>query len=116
MTGVTGDLAFSGLDDFVDGGNGLVVTGSCVFDMANGTGFRLITTGPNNVVTTTNGTGIVLDTIDLDPSSMNFSQVNTAGTITRIRLNNLSDTYTVNSGTIPSFEVVGGTCGPHRTY
>jgi len=95
---VSGDLAFTDLDIYADGGAGLRVTGTGTVNVGAGTGTR-VTVGAGVAIFEAIG-GPAVDvtsaTIDLQPTSIKSTNSSTTG----VALNSVAGTFAAGSGSI----------------
>jgi hypothetical protein len=121
LTNVTGDLAFTDLDVFADGGAGLRVGGTGAVDIGAGTGTRLTVGVGVGIVEASGGPAVDANnaTVDLQLTSlrsttpnMGVSLVNVSdGTTPAMFSAGSGSSIVANSGAGPAFNVSGGNAG-----
>jgi hypothetical protein len=98
LTGVAGDLAFTDLDIFADGGAGLIVSGAGAVNVGAGTGTRVTVGAGVGIVEATGGPAASLSGLTADMQFTSLQSINT--TSTGVSLTNVSD------ATNPAFNAV----------
>ena len=121
LTNVTGDLAFTDLDVFADGGAGLRVSGTGAVNVGAGTGTRVTVGAGVGIVEATGGSAVDVNnaTVDLQLTSLRSTTPNTGvslvnvsdGTTPAVFSAGSGSSITASSGTGPAFNVSGGNAG-----
>lgn len=96
LTTVTGDLSFTDLDIYTDGGTGLLASSTGTFNAGSGTGFRIVVGASVSIIEATGGPAVNLtnSTIDLQLSSLKSTNSATTGT----SLTGIAGTFSAPSG------------------
>ena len=109
LTNVSGDLAFTDLDIFADGGAALSVTGTGAVNVGAATGTRVtVSTGVASLVAV-GGPGLLLNGLTADMQPATFSSTNSAGT--GVSLTNVSDGTTASTISIPTGSTITNATG-----
>ncbi|MCB1057400.1 MAG: cadherin-like domain-containing protein [Acidobacteria bacterium] len=120
LTGVSGDLAFTDLDVFADGGAGLRVTGGGAVNVGAGTGLRMTVGAGVGIVEAIGGPAVDLSGLTADLQLQSVKSTNTATTgfvVTNVADGTSNAVVTAGSGSAitttagapgPAFQVSGG--------
>ncbi len=111
LSNVRGDLLFNDLDIIADGGSGLRVSSSAIFNAASATGFQLAVLSGAGSLAATGGPAVDANTVTLDLPLASLGVVSSP--TTGVSLNNVLGTVSALGGSIgatlgTAFDVISG--------
>jgi hypothetical protein len=96
LTNVTGDLSFTDLDIFADGGAGLQAGSSGTFNAAAGTGFQIVVGAGVGVIEAIGGPAVNITSATVDLQLTSLKSTNSAST--GVSLDTVAGTFLAGSG------------------